>query len=185
MLAEANDAAHRYPMNQSTLPGFQYVQNTPQATIMNPCGGSEPPMLGANSPLPRDSILDVTSIDHLKSETQQHFDGLFATFEEYLQTIKKELSDVKARNETFTKKLQEVTQQLDEISEQRTGLKKELEEVKEKSRRDIESLKRDHHRRLGLRYRLRRARPRSGYRSQREHIGARHGGLLEHRRSGL
>ena len=37
-------------------------------------------------------------------------------------------------------------------------------------------------RRLGLRHRLRRARPRAGQRAQRERAGTRHGGLLQHRR---
>ena len=37
-------------------------------------------------------------------------------------------------------------------------------------------------RRLGLRHRLRRARPRAGQRAQRERAGARHRGLLQHRR---
>ncbi len=40
-------------------------------------------------------------------------------------------------------------------------------------------------RRLGLRHRLRRARPRAVERAQRQHPGARHRGLLQHRRSGL
>ncbi|MEJ0097210.1 MAG: 4Fe-4S dicluster domain-containing protein [Bauldia sp.] len=39
-------------------------------------------------------------------------------------------------------------------------------------------------RRLGLRYRLRRPRPRAGRRPQRQHPGARHRGLFQHRRPG-
>ena len=39
-------------------------------------------------------------------------------------------------------------------------------------------------RRLGLRHRLRRPRPRAGHGPRRQHPGARHRGLLEHRRSG-
>ena len=40
-------------------------------------------------------------------------------------------------------------------------------------------------RRLGLRHRLRRARPRARFRPQRQHPGARHRGLFEHRRPGF
>ena len=40
-------------------------------------------------------------------------------------------------------------------------------------------------RRLGLRHRLRRPRPRAGLGPQRQHPGARHRGLLEHRRPGV
>ena len=40
-------------------------------------------------------------------------------------------------------------------------------------------------RRVGLRHRVRRARPRAGDRPRREHPGARHRGLLEHRRPGV
>ena len=43
----------------------------------------------------------------------------------------------------------------------------------------------DRRRRLGLRHRLRRPRPRAGLRTQRQHPGARHRGLLEHRRPDL
>ena len=40
-------------------------------------------------------------------------------------------------------------------------------------------------RRLGLRHRLRRARPRPGHRARRQRAGARHRGLLQHRRPGV
>ncbi len=44
----------------------------------------------------------------------------------------------------------------------------------------------DHRRRrLGLRHRLRRPRPRPRFRQQREHPGARHRGVLQHRRTGV